>query len=239
MQGEQTQATIVVQATQAGTRVGFDVATQFGQFGGAEAGRIGLERVADDAQLFDVAGLARRKQRSDLVAGPLHEHADHLGGVVGLNKRDLLGKVLFNPQQLPGNRWTNMLTWPSPPLPAAAITGTAPVAVAPGVVVIPAASHTEGSQMVFVRLADGRELLFTGDIATMAQNWQELRARSRLIGEHFAPEDRTQVFAWLKTIRALKAQAPGLVILTGHDFEWLIRPENRDKVRFGFDLATD
>ncbi len=168
-----------------------------------------------------------------------HEHPDHLGGVVGPNKRALLEKVLLNPQQLPGNRWTNLLPWPEPPLPKPAITGTAPVAVAPGVVVIPAASHTEGSQMVFVRLADGREFLFAGDIASSAQNWEELRARSRLIGDYMAPEQRSEVFAWLKTIRALKTQSPGLVVLPGHDFEWLIRPENRDKVRFGFDQTAD
>jgi glyoxylase-like metal-dependent hydrolase (beta-lactamase superfamily II) len=164
-----------------------------------------------------------------------HEHPDHLGGLVGPDQRALLDKAILNPNQLPGNRWTNLLPWPNPPLPKPMITGTTPVAIAPGVVVIPAASHTEGSQMIFVRLADGREFLFTGDIATSAQNWEELRARSRLIGDYIAPENRSEVFAWLKTIRALRAQSPELVILPGHDFEWLIRPENRDKVTFGFD----
>ncbi len=163
-----------------------------------------------------------------------HEHADHLGGVVSLGRRDLLDRVRFNPQQLPGNRWTDLLAWPQGDLPQPSINGTAPVAIAPGVVVIPAASHTDGSQMVFVRLADGREFLFTGDIATMAQSWQELRARSRLIGDHLAPESRGEVFAWLKTIQALKAQSPGLVVLPGHDFEWLIQPENKGKVQFHF-----
>ncbi len=168
-----------------------------------------------------------------------HEHADHLGGLVGPGRRALLDRVLFNPQQLPGNRWTDQLSWPTGDLPSPAITGSAPIAVAPGVVVIPAASHTEGSQMVFVRLADGREFLFTGDIATMAQSWQELRARSRLIGDYLAPETRTNVFAWLKTIRVLKAQAPGLVVLPGHDFEWLTEPDNRGQVQFGFGRAPD
>ena len=163
-----------------------------------------------------------------------HEHADHLGGVVSLGRRDLLDRVRFNPQQLPGNRWTDLLAWPQGDLPQPSINGTAPVAIAPGVVVIPAASHTDGSQMVFVRLADGREFLFTGDIATMAQSWQELRARSRLIGDHLAPESRGEVFAWLKTIRALKAQSPGLIVLPGHDFELLIQPENKGKVQFHF-----
>lgn len=167
-----------------------------------------------------------------------HEHADHLGGVVSLGRGELLDRVRFNAQQLPGNRWTDLLTWPKSDLPQPSITGTAPVAIAPGVVVIPAASHTDGSQMVFVRLADGREFLFAGDIATMAQSWQELRARSRLIGDYFAPESRGEVYAWLKTIRALKAEAPDLIVLPGHDFEWLIQPENKDKVQFRFGPPT-
>jgi glyoxylase-like metal-dependent hydrolase (beta-lactamase superfamily II) len=190
---------------------------------------------------FDPQAWARVERALDSASQIVitHEHGDHLGGVVGPSKRALLGKVLFNPNQLPGNRWTDLLPWPAPPLPRPAITGTAPVAIAPGVVVIPAASHTEGSQMVFVRLADGREFLFTGDIATMARSWQELRARSRLIGDYFAPEDRAEIYAWLKTIRALKAQAPELVILPGHDFEWLIEPDNRRLVQFGFSTAPD
>jgi hypothetical protein len=75
--------------------------------------------------------------------------------------------------------------------------------------------------MIFVRLADGREYLFTGDIATMAQSWQDLRARSRLIGVYLAPENRDEVFTWLKTIRALKGQAPKLEVIAGHDYEWI------------------
>jgi glyoxylase-like metal-dependent hydrolase (beta-lactamase superfamily II) len=201
---------------------------------GAAAKQMGMEEFNPDAWARVEQALASASQ---IVI--THEHPDHLGGVVGPNKRALLDKVVFNPQQLPGNRWTNLLPWPEPPLPKPAITGTAPVAIAPGVVVIPAASHTEGSQMVFVRLADGREFLFAGDIASATRNWVELRARSRLIGDYLAPENRGEVFAWLKTIRALKKQAPALVVLPGHDFEWLIEPDNRGYVKFGFGPVPD
>jgi glyoxylase-like metal-dependent hydrolase (beta-lactamase superfamily II) len=182
----------------------------------AAAEAMGMER-------FDPKGWQRIEaalRQASLVL-ITHEHADHLGGVVSLGDRAVLDKVRFNPSQLPGNRWTDMLKWPTPPLPKPSVTGKAPQAVAPGVVVIPAASHTEGSQMVFVRLADGREYLFTGDIATMAESWQETRARSRLIGDHLAPEDRGEVYAWLRTIKALKAQAPKLEVIAGHDYEWI------------------
>ena len=75
--------------------------------------------------------------------------------------------------------------------------------------------------MIFVRMASGREYLFAGDIASFEQNWKELRARSRLVGDWFAPEDRREVYSWLKTIRALRDEAPRLEIVPGHDHQVL------------------
>jgi len=200
----------------------------------------GLDAEAAEAmgmESFDPQGWQRivaALRESSLVL-ITHEHADQPGGGGRLGDRAVLDKVRFNASQLPGNTWTDLLKWPPPPLPKPSVTGTAPVAVAPGVVVIPAASHTEGSQMVFVRLADGREFLFAGDIATMAQSWQEVRARSRLIGDHLAPENRAEVFVWLKTIKALKGEAPKLELIAGHDYEWIkFEPELRGvKEKFG------
>ncbi len=195
----------------------------------AAAQEMGMERFDPAAWQRVSANLAAASQ---IVM--THEHADHLGGLVSLGRSDLLGRAQLNAQQLPGNRWTDLLKWPKGTLPAPRIAGSAPVAIAPGVVVIPAPSHTPGSQMVFVRLADGREFLFTGDIATLAYSWQEVRARSRLVGDWFAPENRGEVYSWLMTIRNLKAAAPGLVVLPGHDFEWIVNPENKTGIQRGF-----
>lgn len=156
-----------------------------------------------------------------------HEHMDHQGGVVALGESAVLNRVRFNAAQISGNRWSDMLPWPKSGRPKPAITGSEPVAIAPGVVVIPAPSHTPGSQMIYVRLASGRELLFAGDIATLEDSWRDLRARSRLVGDFLAPENRAEVFAWLKTIRALKAEAPQLDIVPGHDTQWIIHDETR------------
>jgi len=163
-----------------------------------------------------------------------HEHPDHLGALARMGGAPLLEVAKLNQGQLPPSRFAAMLEWQGTP-PAAKLSDGGPQAVAPGVVVIPAPSHTPGSQMIFVRLADGREMLFAGDIATLAANWQELRARSRLIGDYFAPEDRREVFAWLRTIRALKTQAPDLVVIPGHDYEWIINDKAaRTLVQTGF-----
>jgi len=195
----------------------------------AAAEQMGMEQFKPDAWKRVVTSLG---QASLILI--THEHADHLGGVIGLGQREVLNRVRFTPRRRPGNGWTDRLKWPSAPLPAPALTGLELKPVAPGVVVIPAPSHTPGSQMVFVRLADGREFLFTGDIATLSQSWQEQRARSRLVGDWLAPENRGEVYSWLKTIRALKAASPGLVVIPGHDFEWIVDPANHTGVIEGF-----
>ncbi|HOB13825.1 MAG TPA: MBL fold metallo-hydrolase [Novosphingobium sp.] len=168
-----------------------------------------------------------------------HEHPDHLGGLISLGKPELFQRTLFNARQLPGNSLSDGLRWPRVPLPAPAIAGAQPVAIAPGVVVIPAPSHTPGSQMIFVQLADGREYLFTGDIATLMSSWSELRARSRLVGDYLAPEARGEVFAWLKTIAALKAQAPAMIVVPGHDFERLVDIKRPTGIHFTFTDRAD
>lgn len=199
----------------------------------------GLSRAAAESMQFsDYDAAAQQRIDTQLRGAGLvlftHEHIDHQGGLLALNDPAALAKARFNPGQLPGNRWSDMLPWPAPPLPAATITGTQPQAVAPGIVVIPAASHTPGSQMVFVRLADGREFLFTGDIATLAESWQEIRARSRLVGDFLAPESRAEVFAWLRTIQAWHREAPAMQIIPGHDLGWITDDPAKRGVRIGF-----
>lgn len=163
-----------------------------------------------------------------------HEHPDHLGALARAGGAPLLKAAMLNAGQLPQSPLAAQLPWRGE-RPPAKLSAAAPHAVAPGVVVIPAPSHTAGSQMVFVRLADGREILFAGDIATLAASWQDLRARSRLVGDYLAPENRGEVYAWLKTIRILKGQAPEMVVIPGHDYEWIAsNPQARALVHTGF-----
>jgi glyoxylase-like metal-dependent hydrolase (beta-lactamase superfamily II) len=198
-------------------------------FGRSIAATMDLEKFYGDAQ--DRTDQAMREAGLILVT---HEHSDHEGGLIALHDRAVLTKALLNPSQISGNRWTELLPWGKEQRPSPALSGGAPRAVAPGVVVIPAPSHSPGSQMIFVRLGDGREFLFTGDIATMAKSWQALRARSRLIGDFIVHEDRGEVYAWLRTIRVLKATDPGLVVLPGHDFESVVDPHRPSGVHLGF-----
>ncbi|MFC3174677.1 hypothetical protein ACFOD9_10470 [Novosphingobium bradum] len=99
----------------------------------------------------------------------------------------------------------------------APIAGAAPQAVAPGVVVIPARSPTPGSQMVYVRLASGREYVFAGAVAPYAINAAELRTRSRLLDLVEGRQDRAGAMRWLVTLRQWRREAPGLFVVPGND----------------------
>ncbi|MEO5597911.1 MAG: MBL fold metallo-hydrolase [Novosphingobium sp.] len=161
-----------------------------------------------------------------------HEHSDHLGGLAEFAARkdagDVLSRMMLNPAQLRAAGASPQLHWPHGVKPA--LDGINPQAVAPGVVVIPAPGHTPGSQMIFVQLASGAEYLFTGDTASLAANWREVRPRARLLSDFLAREDRPAVIGWLKAIAALKQAAPGLHVMASHDYDWLIDPPNRTGV---------
>ena len=186
---------------------------------------------AAKAEQFNFSAQARIEQAMDQAGLILvtHEHPDHLGAIAAHGGAAMRDAAWLNPAQLAAK-----LPW-NGPKPPSRLSGTAVQAVAPGIVVIPApGSHTPGSQLIYVRLSDGREFLFVGDNSSFAQNWRDQRGRSRLVETWYAPENRAEVFAWLRTIRALKAQAPAMVIVPGHDWEWLENPENRAGIRIGF-----
>ena len=202
-----------------------------------ESGITAADAKAGGAEKFNPGNQQRIEAELDLAGLILvtHEHADHLGALAAHGGAALMQKALLNPDQLPPSHFAALLHWRGGQVPPARLPGDRMVAVAPGIVVIPAPdSHTPGSQMIFVRLGDGREFLFVGDISSFAQNWKEQRGRSRLVEQFFAPENRGDVFGWLAAIAALKAQEPALVIVPGHDFEWIIDPLNRAGIKFGF-----
>lgn len=100
----------------------------------------------------------------------------------------------------------------------ARLVGVGVMAVAPGIVVIPTTGSSDDlDQMIYVRLADGREYLFCGEIAPLTASWTRLRVQSRLAASRDDAESRARNFAWLRTIQSLKREAPGLVIVPGRD----------------------
>lgn len=166
-----------------------------------------------------------------------HEHLDHIGGVLTSPNWPRVGvHALISREQFGHPEVTKPLEWP-----ADRRAGFRPFdyqglkAIAPGVVLMKAPSHTPGSQIVFVQLSDGREMLFTGDISSMDRNWRETRARSRLIGDMLVGEDRHEVFRWLKAFKSLADANPALTLVPTHDPDTIERLIAERKLSRGFE----
>lgn len=157
---------------------------------------------------------------ADLIA-ITHEHLDHLGGIT----RNPDVKSLHAALRLTHEQISDPERHDNPRFPEGALDGYEPLqydvmtAIAPGVVLIEAPGHTHGSQMVFVEMADGREVLFLGDVAWIWSNVAEGTPRPRFVSELVLPggEDRPLVLSELRFLRRLAESEPGIVQVPGHD----------------------
>jgi len=91
--------------------------------------------------------------------------------------------------------------------------------VAPGVIVVPVPGHTPGSQLIYIRLQDGGEVLLIGDVAWSLDAIETLTTRPVLTQYMiFDPnEDRKAVKAQLRALHDLMVANPDLVVIPAHD----------------------
>jgi hypothetical protein len=73
--------------------------------------------------------------------------------------------------------------------------------------------------MVYVRKADGTEVLLIGDVAWHWRNVEVLRERARLVTWLLLKEDRNAVFGELTALQRLNETEPRIHIVPGHDGE--------------------
>ena len=175
------------------------------------------------AATYDV-GAWRRIQRALLSASDIvvtHEHADHIGGIMESPALiAVLPRTRLTPEQVDAGDRTDPLRWP-----AGALRGYQALrygdvhALAPGVILIRPPGHTPGSQMVYVRRADGRELLFMGDVASAADNVALERIRPRYTTEFYGTthDDRRAVMLETVALHQLHDAHPEIALVPGHD----------------------
>jgi hypothetical protein len=85
--------------------------------------------------------------------------------------------------------------------------------VAPGVVLIKAAGHSPDHQMVFVRLASGREVLHSVDAAWVLDNVLQVKGKAA----PWVKEDVPAVMAQLAWLNGVHANEKQLTMLVTHD----------------------
>lgn len=153
------------------------------------------------------------------------EDIDHIGGLVSLliEDRSAAKKLIGNAKQLETIKaLAPTLTESLSPASALQADASGYAAIAPGIAALRSPGYVDGAQMIYVRLQDGREYLFAGDTAPMRRNVEWQRPRSRYASEWLAHEDRSKTLAWIKGLARLKEREPGLTIVYGHDYGWLL-----------------
>ena len=195
------------------------------------------------ANVFDDAAYARLG--AALAAAQLiivtHEHADHVGGLLAQpNLKDLMGKARLTQVQVTvlkkairEAQKSKLDVSPTIFDGYQGIDDEPYHTIAPGVVLIKAPGHTPGSQMVYVKRADGREVLFLGDVAWQMRNIEKVRERARLV-TWLAGEDREAVMGEFVELHRLQTAEPNLNMMPGHDSAELTRFLNAGLLTQGF-----
>lgn len=106
-------------------------------------------------------------------------------------------------------------------------------AFAPGMVLIKAPGHSQGSQMIFVRLQNGQEYLFVGDAVWNMENIRTLTGLPRGIGEMLVKGNQEQVGHQIRALYDLLDSDINIVV--SHDGEYLAEQIAKELITEGFD----
>ncbi len=167
-----------------------------------------------------------------------HEHHDHVAGaLLSPYRAQVQQHTLFTRAQV-----RTLMEHPSDArvkLDSAAAAGWLTIdyqgwiPLAPGVVLVQTPGHTPGSQMVYVHLASGREILLSGDIAWHSSGITGLRQKPARVIQSLA-EDSAAIrpqLAWLHDVAAA-----GVVVVVSHDEGSIQDLVRRGVLVRGFDL---
>ena len=170
-----------------------------------------------DADAF--AGIVKALDRARMIV-VTHFHADHAGGIItAANFHELAAKSLITTATARA-----MIETPHRPhlkLSPEQIEQFNVVdydkyfAVAPGLVLIEAPGHSVDMQMVYIRLASGREILHSIDAAWNLENIRQLKGKAA----PWVKEDKAQVLAQLHFLDGFMKREPDIVVLVTHDNE--------------------
>ncbi|MDH3261393.1 MAG: hypothetical protein OEM22_07825 [Acidimicrobiia bacterium] len=164
-----------------------------------------------------------------------HEHGDHIAGVVRTAFFDEIApKTLLTAVQA----WALVVQPQRPQLGISAETAARYrvfdyedyLPLAAGMVVIKAAGHTPGSQMVYVETEAGTEYLFIGDCAWHMDGIIKCKQKNA----PWIDEDRESIMDQLQWLNGIHGSEPNIAIVAGHDDDQLA--EYRAAALFGSEL---
>src|SRR5262249_20931724 len=104
------------------------------------------------------------------------------------------------------------------------------------VVLIKAPGHTPGSQVVYVRLASGKEYLLIGDIAWAMAGVQQRRQKPPSESKKML-EDRASLARELEWIHSVMTDT-SITVVNGHDVQWIDGLIQAGSLKEGLELAV-
>jgi glyoxylase-like metal-dependent hydrolase (beta-lactamase superfamily II) len=104
--------------------------------------------------------------------------------------------------------------------------------LAPGVVLVKAPGHTPGSQMVYVRLASGKEILLIGDITWAMAGVEQRRQKPEAVSKEYG-EDRTAIQQQIEWLHNLMGEVS---LVNSHDDDSIIALIRGGVLKEGLDL---
>jgi glyoxylase-like metal-dependent hydrolase (beta-lactamase superfamily II) len=156
-----------------------------------------------------------------------HEHLDHIMGIARHPQPDKLApRLVLNAPQIAA--LPQFIKGETPPV----YTTLKPrlsgeiEAIAPGIIVVPTPGHTPGSQVIFITLDSGEEILLIGDIVWTMGSIDALKIRPVLTQYLvFKPdyENRDAIKQQVRALHDLAAAEPDLTIIPSHDRAYLKR----------------
>ncbi len=163
------------------------------------------------------AALVRALEQARLIV-LTHHHADHVAGVIcAANFSALAAKTVITMDV--ADCLMNTPHRPHLKLSAEALGAFIILdypeyyPVAPGIVLIRSPGHSTDSQMVFVRLQSGREILHSVDSAWIMDNIRQVTGKAA----PWVKEDVPAVMAQLRWLKQIAETQPNITILVTHD----------------------
>jgi glyoxylase-like metal-dependent hydrolase (beta-lactamase superfamily II) len=178
----------------------------------------------DSSQFFEdkyARAIAALRGASLIVA--THEHYDHIGTVTHSAVADELApKTMLTRAQMESLLHNAKMTLT--PFDSAragryiVVDYEREMPIAPGVVLIKAPGHTPGSQVVYVKLASGREIILSGDVA-LNHLGIETEKQKPDPAHRMRAEDRAAIAAELAWLH--QAERAGVRVVVSHDGDQL------------------
>jgi len=111
-----------------------------------------------------------------------HEHFDHAGGAFRSPYFDQIKeKIILNEKQYYSDTLAENFTETNTNKGIEPISYKYVYRLAPGVVLIAAPGHTKGNQIIYVKMQDNKQVMFTGDIVWNSQNFEVKKGRPKLV----------------------------------------------------------